>query len=667
MSKKKGKNINSEEIKKKSLNSLNEMRLKALYNYSINNSLNNTITIPIYHLFEIILYEEKEKNYKVDFQKILALFSILKFGISSDILDYFFKNEEIKFITDKPNYLISIEKNEEEIIYYLDSSYIDIIIDIFNQKYSRDLSKYLKLVFQKYLLIFKYLIYYSNFPFDIISMQFNQEIHKYFMESNDEYKKKEEEKPKIFFDDVLYSNNILYILENKVLKELKESKINVNDYLCQISIYLPIILHFKKSYIYRNIILNYFFDKKYNNFKFDNKIEIQILNNWIRISDKKEGNNKYILEEKKIQINDEENKIKLIEEDNSKNKKNDKKNILLEFYLYTIYEYIHKNKKDELYNVFEKCIKIIKKDDNLSLSRLYLLYGTYTDNNDYLKCAEQFAQKLNEENNKKNLYMLLSSKIKLIEWKLKNNIFDTFYKEFNDNKKIKNENIENDISLKNSDIEIKLSNLLNLEKKLFNNYVKNMLFFFISEPFYIEIENNINNKKKCIALKTESNNSFFLKFKLSTTLPYLQFEFQKIDKELDNLKKCLQYPIKFLYIGSYYFNDNGNICYVDDNYIGHFIDNKKIKEIIDKSKCKESCDIVILGVLNSGKKTYKYEKSDKNDKNGNNEKSEDNLFEIFKSNNFRHIMYINKIDSINKYLSNSPILYFYFQKIFLYL
>ena len=83
--------------------------------------------------------------------------------------------------------------------------------------------------------------------------------------------------------------------------------------------------------------------------------------------------------------------------------------------------------------------------------------------------------------------MLLSSKIKLIKWKLKNSIFHTFYEEFNDNKKIKNENIENDISSKNSDIEIKLSNLLNSEKKLFNNYVKNMLFFFISELFYIEI------------------------------------------------------------------------------------------------------------------------------------------------------------------------------------
>ena len=72
------------------MNSLNEMGLKALYNYSINNSLNNTITIPMYNLFEIILYKVKDKKFKVNFRKILALFSILKFGISSDILNYFF-------------------------------------------------------------------------------------------------------------------------------------------------------------------------------------------------------------------------------------------------------------------------------------------------------------------------------------------------------------------------------------------------------------------------------------------------------------------------------------------------------------------------------------------------------------------------------------------------
>ena len=305
----------------------------------------------------------------------------------------------------------------------------------------------------------------------------------------------------------------------------------------------------------------------------------------------------------------------------------------MELYLFSIYDYINKNKKDDIYDIFDKCKNIINKEGYFYFSRLNLLYGIYTNNLNYLDIAYNYAN---------NIYLKLISKLKQIELKLKNNEFDNFENDYNLCEKIKNEN-EYDISLKNSDIENQFSNLLNLKEKLLNNYVKNKLFFFISEPFYIK-EGENNNKE--IPLKTESNNSFFLKFKLTTALPNIQFEFIKIKKDLQKLKNCLQYPIKFLYIGSDYFNDEGNICYEEEDFKGDFIKNEKIKKIITESKCKESCDIVILGVLNS--------------ENG----TKDSLFKIFESNNFRHIIYFRKIDSLNKKLKSDPSIYFYLQKIF---
>ena len=367
--------------------------------------------------------------------------------------------------------------------------------------------------------------------------------------------------------------------------------------------------------------------KNYN-FTFENEIRLKILKYWIWVSEKIQGNNKYIFEI--------ENEIKKIEEENKE--KNNK--ILIELYLFKIYYYITKKKKEEIFDVIEKCNKIIKEDDNFYLSRIYLLYGIYTYDIEYLKNAEKFAKRA------KNIYLELKSKIMQIEYKLKNNDFNIFDEEFNKCEEIKKKYINTDNNLINSDIEEDLSNLMNLKKRLFNNYIKNMLFFFTSEPFYLENEDKNNKKEKYIALKTESNNDFYLKYNLSTVLPNLQFEFQKIDKDLDNLKKCVQYPIKFLYIGSDYFNDKGNICYVDDNFIGHFIDNSKIKKIIDESKCNESCDIVILGVLNSDKG------------------ADDSLFKIFESNNFRNIIYIKTLEPLIEKLKEYPFLYFYFQKTF---
>ena len=118
------------------------------------------------------------------------------------------------------------------------------------------------------------------------------------------------------------------------------------------------------------------------------------------------------------------------------------------------------------------------------------------------------------------------------------------------------------------------------------------------EGIDIEFIDALDENKK--PLKAESNSSFYLKYKLSIALLSLNLEFQKIDENLENLKNCLKYPIRFLCIGSDYFNDNGNISLMDNDLIGKFIDNEKIKKILEESKCKkelfeleyeESCDI----------------------------------------------------------------------------
>ena len=626
-------NKKTNKIKKKILdsnlneNSFSNIHLRALfinYFYNLNKGNkefeeNENITNEII-LEKILEYEDG----KIDIKKIFAFFSILKFGINSDIFymkDYFFNEKEIEFIQKKLNYLIFVDKNENESVYYMDSSFIEIIINIFIKKYNDELLYYLELILQNYALIFRYLLNYSNFPYDI-STQFHPGINNNFWNSPCIfYENFEKKNPKIYFDDVIYSNNIFSLFNYKELRfrkmiaeqlkneqnECKDgdcptsyySKINdLKKYICQISIYLPTILHFKNSLIYRNLILDLFL----NSNDLDKYIiKLKMIKFWIS---------------EKAKLNLKQKERELISEGDEK----------AEFYLITIYDYIIKRKNDDISSIFENCQKNIKEEDFFNLSRLNLLYGIYTNDKKFFQEAEKYGKK------SKNLYLELKSKLMQIECLLNENTFDNFDKEINECIKIKNDNIAKDNSLKNSDIEEKISKLFELKHEKFNNYVKNILFFFHSTPFYDE-----NNKP----LKTESNNSFFLKYKLNTKFPKLQFDFQKIDKKLKNLKKCLNYPIRFLYIGSDLFNDQGNICYEDEAFKGNFIKNEDIEEIIKNSKCKDTCDIVILGFLNS-----------------------QNLYKKFESNNFRHIIYIKEFDSLNKIFIQQPYLYFYFQKNF---
>ena len=251
--------------------------------------------------------------------------------------------------------------------------------------------------------------------------------------------------------------------------------------------------------------------------------------------------------------------------------------------------------------------------------------------------------------------MKFNAELKRIELYLKNNEFNA-YKRINscENKKedrinnneykvyewinsckndIEKQINENDKNLKNSDIKDKIRDILKLYDTLLDRHIKNKLFFFTSTPFY-----DANG----YPLKTESNHSFYLKYKLSLALPNLQFEFKKIDENLDNIKKCLEYPIKFLYIGSDDFNEQGDICYVDNNYKSNFKKFQNFIDIMNGLKCETLCDILILGIING---------------------INDKLDELLKK--FRYIIYFGKIDStLCENLKNYPYYYIYFKKKF---
>ena len=624
----------------------NEIYLRALYiNLFEKREIKNLSTEEI--LEKIIELDYKDdNNEKSDIKKILAYFSILKFGISSEkksekIIDL--KEEEKRFIKEKLNYIIYSEKNENETIYCIDNSFSEKIIKILIEKHNGALLIFLNSIFEYYSSVFRYFIFNSNFPYDIC-MQFHPAINNDFWNNKNNKKNKSFD---LYFDDALYSNNIFSLFnykeeryENIVAKEKQKLKgytncnlsptiiYNFNEYIGQIALYLSTILHFKNSFIYRDFILDFFLFEFYKSYKdqslddpdMELKIKLKIIKYWTSEKSKLNFNVKdEELSVSKLNFNAKDEEIKKIKMENIK----------IELILLKIYDYIIKKKTEDISDIFDKAEKIIKENDYLNLSRLYTLYGTYLNDIIYLKKAKEYGKKA------ENSYLELNAELKQIELLIKNNEFN----EANERKEKCNEEIDdrinkkNDKNLKNSDIKDKINDILKLYDTSFDNHIKNKLYFFTSTPYYDE------NK---VSLKTESNNSFYLKYKLSNALPNLQFEFKKIDKDLKELGKCLQYPIKFLYIGSDDFNENGNICYSDGNFISHFIDNKIFSEIIENSKCKESCDIVILGIIN-----------------GNSNNNNNNLFQILKQNKFRkfrHIVYFNKVtnDSFYSIIKNSP-------------
>ena len=639
--------IKNEEIKiLKEINGFpNDIYLRSLY---VNNFYNNNISnIDFDNSFNENLFKKFIERDKNSFIKIFCLFSILSYGINEDIFKLFFSEEEEAIIKEQLKYLILVE-NYGNKVYFMDSSYIVLLRAILFKNYEYELFNYLCLILWNYALILRYLVNNSNFEYDIC-FEFHAGINNDFWNSKNydfihDYQSFEKKNYKIYFEDAIYSNNIINLFGNKSLlyeniikkekeKALKEGNtekegklFELSEYISQISICLSTILHFIKS-PYENLITDFFLNSDYLFLNQKYFFRLKMFKYWTT------GNLKYLPNE----LNSNENKIKLNIDNIDE--------VKAEYYLIKIYDYIIKRQNYDIFEIFEKYKNYIKVN-NFNLSRLYILYGKYLCDNNYFNYDENninfFKVAENDIEKAKNLYLTISIKLIEGEFYLNNYNFSECDKiiKYCEKQKEKNIIISKDKSLKNSNINKKIDNLKKRKNNIYNYYIKNKLFFFMSNPFYDEKGNS---------LKTESNNSFYLKYKLISSLPKnLEFEFKNIDCHfLDDLKKCLDYPIRFLYIGSDYFNDEGNLFYEDKNFKCSIIENKSIKEILDQSKFISMCDILILGILNA----------DNN--------NEENLYKLFHSKKFRHIIYFKKVDELNQIFKENPIYYFYFQKCFL--
>ena len=141
-----------------------------------------------------------------------------------------------------------------------------------------------------------------------------------------------------------------------------------------------------------------------------------------------------------------------------------------------------------------------------------------------------------------------------------------------------------------------------------------------------------------------------MKYKLVEILPKnITIDFKNINENfLEDLKKCLSNPIRFLYIGSDHYDEKGNLFFTkdtkiikdkNDSFKSFIILSSKLERIIKEAYNK--CEVVILAFLNS-----------------------QNIYEYFLSNNFPYVIYFNKSKDLNEFFKHYPYYYFYFQRCF---
>ena len=604
-----------EEIIKKTNGLPNEIFLRTTYincfyeeiiNIDIDKLTNETI---IKKLLETKLFEKK---YKAKIIKIFSIFTILKLGIREDVLNMFLEEGEIILIHNELQYMIFYEKDKYGKNYTIDSSFKDIIKKILLDKYGYDFLIYLNLIFKNYSLIFRYLVNNTNYPYNIC-FQFHAGINRGFWFSVNESKLKgkfEQEYNKLkinsYFDDVKYFYNTFNILtDDKYIEMIKGNISYFNEYLSQISICLPTLLHFENSYIFENRIVE-LFSKILGEFNLHkSNLRLKMYRYWLN------GDN--------ISFNEKE-LYKALMENNENNKEITRLNneMKIQFYLIKIYNYIRKGNKGGNINYFFKECKKICENNNFNLCKLYLLTNKALNNSDDMFLDEVF--KKSEDN-----YLKLLSLIMRAKHYLAKNDFDKFNKYISECEKQKND-LSNIYNWEKTDIKYQIDKAI--EEK--NNLYKDSLFFFTSSPFFDEKGN---------PLKTESNNSFYLKYNLFTELPKNLFiEFRNIDdKFLIDLEKYLYNPIRFIYIGSDYYNLEGDLFYTTKDFKSQVFSKEDIEKTVNN--IKNISDIVILGFLNSQEISQYFEK-------------------------FPHVISFRKSEELNNFFKEYPYYYFYFQRCF---
>jgi len=627
-------NLNNKELIKKQEEALvkntngypNDIYLKTLYINCCYDEVNN---IDFDKLTNDYIFNKLIEKYSKKFKKIISIFTILKLGIREDIFPIFFNEEEIKFIKKELNYLIFVEIDKKGKNYFIDSSYKKLIIKIFLKKYLEEFSNNLIFILKNYAIIFRYLVNHTNYPYNIC-FEFHAGINRDFWFSINEssynkkfmqeYKNFENIKNEIYFDNVKYYNNILNIfIEDKFIDIMKNNLDNCKEYISQISICLPTILHFQNCNIYKNRICELFKERLGFLGLNRSRLRLRMFIYWFS------GDYNIIPNDIDLDSN-------IIKEKNNKEIIKLNNDLKIEFNLIKVYDFIKKNDKEnfDISDIYEECKNYCKENsNNFNLAKLNLLYSMALKNKDNKKYLDEALKYANIDNNNKYMkYMKILSLIMKAEYFLSKYEFD----KFNDlitqcEKEVK----KNSFYLQNTDINYKLDKAINDKNIKYKKHTRNKLFFFTSTPFFDEKGN---------PLKTESNNSFYLKYNLITQLPKnLKIEFNNIEKNfLKDLEKCLYNPVRFIYIGSDHYNDEGDLYFTKD-FKSFSFDSKLIKELLEKSK--NTCDIVILGFLNSEK-----------------------ISEYFSINKFPHIICIKKINELNKLFKDYPYYYFYFQRCF---
>ena len=598
--------------------------------------LNDNKTDAVELLKDFIDEAGKEFNLK----NILPIFYIIKLGLRDDILHIFFEEREIADIKNNLNYLVTYETDSEGNNYYIDGYFIQKLEKILEDKYKtknnkKDFcKKYLLKIMENYAKIFRYIVNFSDFVYNLCK-EFHAGINQGFWfslyDSNfkDKYENflKKQNQRKIYFDDIRYFYNIKNILENSLYFEIiKENIKDFKEYISQVVICFSTILYFKKNNRLLLKILD-IFERSLTELELDKDILRLKYFKYCCLKD-----SSYLPDEGFI------GKIEEKEKEKNKNLYNEMK---FEINLIKIYNIFQENNinKGRIYPTFEECQKLAK-NNHLNLIRLNIIYGIANNwkEKQYFIDANDIAKKMN------NFNLILLTLIELLQYYLNNLMFDEFNEYITEYEKIINSTKEKNNILSN--IKENIKKLIKQKNEKYMNDYKNKLYFYTSEPLFYEKESHEEEEKKnnLIPIKTEANNSFYLKYNLKIKIPKdmeVIFKFIK-DDFLNVLENKFQNPTKFIYIGCDYFDKKGNLFYSDNNkFKANNFSLDDIKNQIEKFKNKT--DMLILGFMNSEK-----------------------IAKYFIGNDFPNVIYLKQLDIFEKenIFNKYPYFYFYLQRCF---